>query len=229
MKSHEELATEYSRLKDELSSKERKCLRYQSELSKLRRAKVPGSASPSDVGALEEPQSEAIDDKHRAIVAEYEILKNVSEQRLQEISFLHREVENLRVGLAVADDQLRRLPPNIDRDMISYDDLKYQYSNLRSEIDSRMAAHEDLNRHIGETNSRRSQFISKLESEMVHKRFEAKEFAENVEADLNRLRKDRDHMRELYESCNMQLASLSKQNGHLNTLNEQLSVSVSFS
>lgn len=228
MKSHEELSAEYHRLKDELSLKERKCLRYQSELAKFKTKVPPGSVSPSEIGPMEELKSDLTDDKSRVIVAELEAQKKISEERLHEISLLYREVENLRVSLAVADDQLRRLPPNYEKDMLNYDDLKYQYNNLRNEIDSRTAAYDDLNRHIGETNSRRSQFISSLENELVQKRFAAKEFAEGLESDLNRLRKDRDHMRELYESSNMQVSSLSKQNAHLNILNEQLSVFISY-
>lgn len=217
------MTKEYLRIKEDLTLKERKCLRYQSELAKFK-AKGLGSGAPSEVGAPEELKNEFADEKHRILSAELEVQKKISDERLQEISSLHREIENLRSELAVADDHLRRLPPNYEKDMISYEDLKYQYNVLRDEIDSRMVKYDDLNRHIGETNSRRSQFISSLELELIQKRFAAKEFADNLESDLNRLRKDRDHMRELYESCNMQVASLSKQNASLNLLNEQLSV-----
>lgn len=121
-------------------------------------------------------------------------------------------------------EQLSRVPPDVWSDPRTFAHLMDTNSRLKADLENRKHDLESLERHVGESNSKRSALIQKLENDLAQKRFAIKDMVESLQKEISRLRRDRDQMRELYEATNMQVASLSKQNTHLQTLIGQLNV-----
>lgn len=219
-----ELKEQIHVLQTELQLLDRKYLRNLLELEKLRQIHpvsqvIESKIVTEDTGIIEDVQVGAIN----ALRVELEELRLLSDSRLEEIRRIESERHFYKSSFEVAEERLKRIPSGLEKDMKTYEQLYNQYQHLKEEFASRMASSDALNRHIGESNSRRSQMISSLEQELSQRRYALKDFADGLENDAVRLRKDRDQMRTLYETCNMQVSSLSKQVTNLEAVNDQLS------
>lgn len=222
-KSYESLQGENQHLKDDLMLLDRKIGRMELEARKSR-GKVGSEAGllPNDTTEHTEPSAQT-DIEHSVLKAELESLRGVLDGRLEELKQLQADRDHYKLNADLMHARLQRIPEVAEKDPRRFEDIYSELQHLRSEIKSRHAVLEMNERHWAEGNLRRSQLISKLEEDRSLRRLAAKDFADAIEVDSNRLRKDRDHMRELYEAANMQVASLSKQNQHLQVLNENLS------
>lgn len=140
-----------------------------------------------------------------------ESTRKIAEARLFELKVKSEDLASLRATVDLLNEKLRKIPLNVLDDPRGFDQLQSENKRLYLELDNRKAALESLERHIGDSNSKRSAMLSKLEEELVQRRYSLKDLVDSLEADCNRLRKDRDHMREIYEGANAQVASLSRQ------------------
>lgn len=216
-----------SSLKDEIALRERKILRLEMELSKTQTLKAitedpAGTSSTSVEKTATEPSSEQ--SVHlKAQSAELEELRKLEQKRSHELSALEQEYARCRARCDVLESRLRQYPASLERDPHYYDQLQSSYSVLRDENAARISASEALGRDFGVRLSSRSERIEHLEAEFIKRRLAAKEFAEAQIEEVDRMRKDRDQMREYYESTNMQVAALQRQNAQLQDLNMQLS------
>jgi len=225
-KASEELKLHAEDLQEALTLKDRKCLKLEVMLAMGHPMESAESGSPSPADPISKAgpvASEFSTMQLSALTAELEAIKMMSQRRLEELKHLYAEKEHYKVQYEALHYRHSRMPRLANYDANFIDKIESQYKALKEEIEHRIAAAAELSRHVGDTNSRRSQKIEALEAELTNRRLAAKDFAEAQEADVNRMRKDRDHMRELYEAANMQAASLNKQNAHLLVLTEQLS------
>lgn len=213
----EELREKISELELKIASFDRKCRKLE-----LRQAKQPKPAAEasSDRPVTDENTAMAIDQasvntkEMKLMESELEATRRVSEARLAELKAMAEDVSTLRATVDVLNEKLRRIPLEVLDDPRGFDQLQGENKRLYLELENRKAALESLERHIGDSNSKRSHMLSKLEEELMQRRYSLKELVDSLEADCNRLRKDRDHMRELYEGANIQVASLSRQVAH---------------
>jgi E3 ubiquitin-protein ligase BRE1 len=213
----EELRGKISELEMKVTGFDRKCRKL--ELRQAKQPKPAGEAS-SERPATDENTSMAVDQtavntkEMKLMESELEATRRVSEARLAELKAMAEDVSSLRATVDLLNEKLRRIPLEVLDDPRGFDQVQGENKRLYLELENRKAALESLERHIGDSNSKRSHMLSKLEEELIQRRYSLKELVDSLEADCNRLRKDRDHMRELYEGANIQVASLSRQVAH---------------
>ena len=212
----------------ELNLSERKCLRLELENSKAK-TDLKNDSSPkykaqdSNDQSNPEPATKSVE--FDSLKVELEAMKLISEARLEELRNMEKEREYYKVNFKLLNDKFKLIPEDYIRDPRRIDALYHELTIYKSELKDMNMGVDSLKRQFQAALENQSQVLSSLEKSLLEKKFSISEFANGLEADNKRLRKDRDSMRELYESTNIQLSSLSKKNQHLLMLNDQLTVS----
>lgn len=219
IKSSQELYNHQMVLKNELDQSNRTILRLKAEIGKLKK-KTPVDHSAA---IIEAPSKKPESVEEKSTLAELEAIKQITEFRLQELTRVEAERQELKVKYERLKEKFNRIPEAIREDFRPYAALSANYEKLKENFKNRMNAIEDLERYYTDDSAKKSHLITELQVEMSQRRYAAKKFADDMEAECVRLRKDRDQMRELYESVNMQASSFGRQNSQLQALNEQLS------
>lgn len=212
----------------ELKLSERKCLRLELENSKIPIDLNPDplpKSKPEDSNDQSNPESPTKSLEFESLKAELEAMKLISEARLEELRNMEKEREYYKVNFKLLNDKFKLIPEDYIRDPRRIDALYHELTIYKSELKDMNMGVDSLKRQFQAALENQSQILSSLEKSFVEKKFSISDFANSLEADNKRLRKDRDSMREMYESTNIQLSSLSKQNQHLLMLNDQLTVS----
>lgn len=142
---------------------------------------------------------------------ELRICRDLAGGRLVELKSKSEALTNLQASVQILQEQLRAVPPEVRGNAEAWNNLLRERHHLIEELNDRAKGCEALERQLEDANLKCSHMISSLEGELVQKRLSVRDFAESLEKEVNRLRKERDHMRELYETINLQAASQARQ------------------
>ncbi len=101
-------------------------------------------------------------------------------------------------------------------------DLHEEINRQRHELSRQQKALQSIDKEVAEREVRMGQVIAGLEEALREKWMSLKQFLDGIENEVSRMRRDRDHMRELYEQVNSQVIAANRLNGQLQELTNVL-------
>lgn len=97
------------------------------------------------------------------------------------------------------------------KDGVGFRQLNDDLRRYKSDLNEAVSTIKILEKEMGDSNYRNKKIISQLERDVKEKYTKLEDFIKSTDAEICRLRKDRDSMRQMYEQTNALLSSCQKQ------------------
>lgn len=114
------------------------------------------------------------------------------------------------------------MPQEFLKDGASFRQMNEDLRRYKHDLNDAILTIKGLEKEFSESNYRNKKIISLLERDIKEKYTKLDDFVKTTDADISRLRKDRDSMRQMYEQSNTMLSACQKQ---LSTYHKNLTCS----
>lgn len=194
-----------SETEERLWMAERRGRRLQMQLARLE-----GNSSASEVTTAPEQSLPVTDEVSAQLKAQLASLEELAKQRLSELERADQERRSLKGQLLRLRESLGRVPASVFQDPRQYDHLHAEAKRLWEELHRRDADLKRLQTFLEERHRAQTQMMESFETDLANRKSHLIGLLDGLEADCNRMRKDRDQMRQMYEKSNNQVASQAK-------------------